>query len=147
MKGKLSYLAIGLLFLPLLISLCLYFAIPTLNSERFTAAYSELPIPWRADTELLRVSQKKHHGSSAPDESYSNGRLKLPQYVMNRVKTFVFFLGYAHSGHSILGSLMDSPGIPTWLYHTKRIYLRSYQGESSLLPKQQYLMQYGKTLY
>ena len=32
----------------------------------------------------------------------------LPQTVVDRVKTFVFFLGNAQSGHSIVASLMDS---------------------------------------
>ena len=32
----------------------------------------------------------------------------LPQYVIDHVKMFVFFLGHAHSGHSIVASLMDS---------------------------------------
>ena len=32
----------------------------------------------------------------------------LPQFVIGRVKTFVFFVGFAHSGHSIVGSLLDS---------------------------------------
>lgn len=37
-------------------------------------------------------------------------KFMLPQYVINHdhVKTFVFFLGHSHSGHSIIGSLMDS---------------------------------------
>ena len=33
---------------------------------------------------------------------------KLPQSVIDHIKTFVFFLGHARSGHSIVGSLMDS---------------------------------------
>ena len=53
--------------------------------------------------------EKKHSSSSIPAKSANfKGGLKLPQYVIDRVKTFVFFLGYAHSGHSIVGSLMDS---------------------------------------
>ena len=32
---------------------------------------------------------------------------KLPQSVIDRIKTFVFFVGHARSGHSIVGSLMD----------------------------------------
>ena len=32
----------------------------------------------------------------------------LPKDVIDGVKTFVFFLGHAHSGHSIVGSLMDA---------------------------------------
>lgn len=33
---------------------------------------------------------------------------KLPQSVINHIKTFVFFVGHARSGHSIVASLMDS---------------------------------------
>ena len=33
---------------------------------------------------------------------------KLPSSIINHVKMFVFFLGHEHSGHSIVGSLMDS---------------------------------------
>ena len=33
---------------------------------------------------------------------------KLPSSVIDHVKTFVFFLGHGRSGHSIVGSLMDS---------------------------------------
>ena len=33
---------------------------------------------------------------------------ELPQSVIGRIKTFVFFVGYGRSGHSIIGSLMDS---------------------------------------
>ena len=32
----------------------------------------------------------------------------LPKDVIDGVKTFVFFLGHAHSGHSIVGSLLDA---------------------------------------
>ena len=33
---------------------------------------------------------------------------KLPSEVINGIKKFVFFVGYARSGHSIVGSLMDA---------------------------------------
>ena len=34
--------------------------------------------------------------------------VKLPQSVIDGVKTYVFFLGHERSGHNIVGSLMDS---------------------------------------
>ena len=40
------------------------------------------------------------------EENYS----PLPQAVIDGVKSFVFFLGHPHSGHSIVGSVLDSPG-------------------------------------
>ena len=52
--------------------------------------------------------EKKHNSSSIPAKANLKDGLKLPQHVIDRVKTFVFFLGYPHSGHSIVGSLMDS---------------------------------------
>ena len=36
-----------------------------------------------------------------------NDKFTLPQFVIDHIKTFVFFLGHGHSGHSIVGSLMD----------------------------------------
>ena len=40
--------------------------------------------------------------------STMEGEERLSKSVIHRVKTFVFFLGHARSGHSIVGSLMDS---------------------------------------
>ena len=31
-----------------------------------------------------------------------------PHYAVSRVNKFVMFLGHAHSGHSIIGSILDS---------------------------------------
>ena len=33
---------------------------------------------------------------------------ELPQTVIDRIKTFVFFVGHTRSGHSIVDSLTDS---------------------------------------
>ena len=38
----------------------------------------------------------------------SNSTGKLPRRVINRVKSVVLFVGHAHSGHSIVGSILDS---------------------------------------
>ena len=52
------------------------------------------------------------HGSSQePVVEEKNNTIKddsLPQSIIDHIKTFVFFLGYPRSGHSIVGSLMDS---------------------------------------
>ena len=37
-----------------------------------------------------------------------NGMHALPQSVIDGVKTFVFFIGYARSGSSIVASFMDA---------------------------------------
>ena len=96
------------LFLPLIMALYVYFTIPTFVGEHFADAYDESPL--QAEPRLAKPSQgpkpeKKHSGSATAN---LKDRLKLPQYIIDRVKTFVFFLGYPHSGHSIVGSLMDS---------------------------------------
>ena len=51
------------------------------------------------------ILEKGREKSDEPDIKYD---VDLPQTVIDRVKTFVFFLGRARSGHSIVGSLMDS---------------------------------------
>jgi len=83
---------IGLVIIILLLAvlLCLYFEIPThIIAKRFeTPGDEELPDP---------------HETS-PGQSLEN----LPQSVIDGVKTFVFFLGHPHSGHSIVASLLDS---------------------------------------
>ena len=97
-------------------SLYVYFTIPTFVSEHFADAYDESPLqansdlqaePRRAEPSQELEPEKTHNSPSTPAKTNLKGRLKLPQYVIDRVKTFVFFLGYPHSGHSIVGSLMD----------------------------------------
>lgn len=94
--------------------LCLYFSLPTFITEYRTVAQDELP-----DTQqVFSWTAKK---SNAPELSESKiGHLEnqetdsismpfiLPQNVIDDVKTFVFFLGHGHSGHSIVASIMDS---------------------------------------
>ena len=55
------------------------------------------------DAELL-VCQ----GQTDQIQHQLKNKLVLPQYVIDQVKTLVFFIGHAHSGHSIVGSLMDA---------------------------------------
>ena len=57
-----------------------------------------------------------HHGHATPPgknegtnhDTPTKTNSGLSQFVIDQVKTFVFFLRFAHSGHSIVGSLMDS---------------------------------------
>ena len=62
-----------------------------------------------AETDLrngnLRITQHKIRMSKQNGKSQN---VTLPKDIIDRVKTFVFFLGHAHSGHSIVGSLMDA---------------------------------------
>ncbi|XP_065920294.1 uncharacterized protein [Dysidea avara] len=55
------------------------------------------------------------------EENYS----PLPQAVIDGVKSFVFFLGHPHSGHSIVGSVLDShPHIV--MAHEEHVFNRKY---------------------
>ena len=95
------------LLLPLLMPLYVYFAIPTFVGEHFADMYGVQAELQSAEPSRGLKLEKKHSSFSIPTRTNLKGRLKLPQYVIDRVKTFVFFLGYPHSGHSIVGSLMD----------------------------------------
>ena len=53
------------------------------------------------------TSLEKHEGTSH-STSLKTKKTELPQFVIDHIKTFVFFVGFAHSGHSIVGSLLDS---------------------------------------
>ena len=109
-----QYVRLGL-FLPLLISLYVYCTIPTFVGEHFgdVSVYDD-KLPSQAELQRAEPSRglkadKTHNSSSIPAKpNLKGGGPKLPQNVIDRVKTFVFFLGYPHSGHSIVGSLMDS---------------------------------------
>ena len=96
----------------LLMLVCLYFGIPTIV-DYFPAKYDELPEfpyqPLRRVVSPAAPLEKK--GDSYHDipvrTKVKNSKLSLPQFVIDNIKTYVFFLGHAHSGHSIVGSLMD----------------------------------------
>ena len=97
-------------------------------TERFSNYKSPTPVNSSADGNVPSVtfsdnsssssfakSPSLHESSREPivkekngDTSKGNMSDKLPQSIIDRVKTFVFFLGHARSGHSIVGSLMDS---------------------------------------
>ena len=83
----------GLITLNLLlvVLLCFYLEIPTRIIGSFSVTTDD-----KVFLDELRV------GIQQPQKN------QLPQDVTDRIKTFVFFLGHARSGHSIVGSLMDS---------------------------------------
>lgn len=60
------------------------------NAEWFTVA--EMP---QENNDTAKISVRTEE------------RDKLPQSVIDHIKTFVFFVGHARSGHSIVGSLID----------------------------------------
>ena len=88
---------LGLLLLLMLV--CLYFGLPTII-DYVPSKHDELPVPYQ-------ISQRVHT-MSASSKNNREMKISLPQFVIDHIKTFVFFLGHAHSGHSIIGSLLDS---------------------------------------
>ena len=77
----------------LLIVLCLYYLSLQMDIE--------LPALREREASLGSIRTKS--------DGFSGGNSKLlPQTVIDRVNTFVFFVGHGRSGHSIVGSLMDS---------------------------------------
>ena len=93
-------LALFLLFMPAI----LYFGILTITYY-FPAKYDELPTLYRHTQQRHVTSLKKQRIRDTP---IMHSQLELPQFVIDQIKVFVFFLAYPHSGHSIVGSLMDS---------------------------------------
>ena len=61
---------------------------------------------------VLRLPPSARKRETLKDPLEDNNRLShnhsLPQDVIDRVKTFVFFIGYSRSGSSIVSSLMDA---------------------------------------
>ena len=57
----------------------------------------------------------------------SEGSPKLSQFIIDHVKTFIFFVGFAHSGHSIVGSLLDSHPHIVISHELDLLTLLSYQ--------------------
>ena len=55
-----------------------------------------------------KYNQLIDHMPSLRSSNQANKFIPLPQSVINRVKCFVFFVGRSHSGHSIVGSILDS---------------------------------------
>ena len=70
------------------------------NTETITETTSET-------TEGLTVAELPQEKDDGVRKRMKEEENKLPQSVIDRVKTFVFFVGHARSGHSIVGSLMD----------------------------------------
>ena len=59
--------------------------------------------PEKAPKKLPEIILKRKEPSKKPPPF-----VKLPQHVIDGVKTFIFFVGHPCSGHSIVGSLIDS---------------------------------------
>ena len=92
--------ALVILNLLFIVLLCYYLEIPTrigIGSFEFT------------ETEASDLSERHEipRGLIANNSGIDQNE-GLPQHVIDRIKTIVFFLGHARSGHSIVASLMDS---------------------------------------
>ena len=82
---------------------------PVASQQRYTT-----PVDSQQGHTTPVNSQQKHstllekHKVTNHDVPAKTSKFELPQFVIDHVKTFVFFVGFAHSGHSIVGSLLDS---------------------------------------
>ena len=98
---------LGLLILAflLIVLLCpVYYEIPPGIIKRFTATSLVTgdgePVSHEVPRGLLlRKNGPKENGTDIKE---------LPQPIIDRIKTMIFFLGHPRSGHSIVASLMDS---------------------------------------
>ena len=97
-RGKLGVVTFIFLFAVLL---CFYFGIPTRIVDKFRDKITT------AD-ELLPPPAPHQQGPIMEHKLERKISQKLPQSVIDGVKTFVFFVGHPCSGHSIVGSLIDS---------------------------------------
>ena len=108
------------LFVVLLL-FCLVCLIPNRITDKFKVEPSQPPLQLHRtesntakNEEIKKLSpsetvNNKEIKKLSPSESVNNEEIKkLPPSVIDRVKTFVFFLGHPRSGHSIVGSLIDS---------------------------------------
>jgi len=78
----------------------LYTSTPRLN---LNTGYEALPSPER------RQDLERPQDLELPLRKKSSGSTReLPQRVINNVKSVVLFIGHPHSGHSIVGSILDS---------------------------------------
>ena len=74
------------------------------TTEGLTETSTETTSETTEGLTVAELPQEKDDGVRKRMEEEEN---KLPQSVIDRVKTFVFFVGHPRSGHSIVGSLMD----------------------------------------
>ena len=129
---------LGLLLLNflLVVLLCLYLEIPNQLIERFTGVAATGDAE-NASREIPRGLLEKTSGQVEKNvKRIKENKLpsKLPQRVIDRVRTFVFFLGHPRSGHSIVASLMDShPHVV--ISHEADVFSKIYRG--SLAPTKQ----------
>ena len=108
---------IQMVFFLLIVLVYLYCIRISTSSDHFDSTkqlqYDELPrsskhrVRGPAAAPPLEENVDVNHNMTVRTE-VKNGEVGLPQFVIDHIKTFVFFLGHGHSGHSIVGSLMDA---------------------------------------
>ena len=82
-------------------------------ASQVQSAVDESPVPGEQERSLVKkISGDREllvcQGQTDEIQRQLKSQFALPRYVIDHVKTFVFFLGHGHSGHSIVASLMDS---------------------------------------
>ena len=81
--------------------------------KQYQQNYNSTPGPTTVDTQIKNQKSKEDHHTEVvePDHVTSNHDTTfqpLPISAINRVKVYVFFVGVARSGHSIVGAILDS---------------------------------------
>ena len=72
-----------------------------------TSSQTHHPLTLTIEEDILK-GNRHHHPKRHPLLSSTNSTEYLPNHVIENVKTFLFFIGYARSGHSIIASLLDA---------------------------------------
>ena len=87
----------------------LFLAIYFLLQKDFFAFQSKVDQDDSPDITLPEVDQENVAVTSSSDVKLTNKQYRpLPPSVVDKIKTFIFFLGHARSGHSIVGSILDA---------------------------------------
>ena len=76
--------------------------------KQYQQNYNSTPGPNTIDTHIKNQKSKEVVESVHVTSSYDTTFQPLPMSVINRVKVYVFFVGVARSGHSIVGAILDS---------------------------------------
>ena len=81
--------------------------------KQYQQSYNSTPGPTTVDIHIKNQKSKEDYRTEViePDHvtsSHDTTFQPLPMSVINRVKVYVFFVGVARSGHSIVGAILDS---------------------------------------
>ena len=81
--------------------------------KQYQQSYNSTPGPTTVDTHIKNQKSKEDHHTEVVEpvhvtSNHDTTFQPLPMSVINRVKVYVFFVGVARSGHSIVGAILDS---------------------------------------